>query len=125
MPIEKITSRTTPRQPRLSPLEPLGPDHRSYLAAAVADIVPDWTVDLHAEGRADATITIMPEDGDDDLGPTLFVHCDGDTFHLDQLHGDAFSNLGAFGALSDVAHVLRGRLGCLRLLLMPVSRTLH
>ena len=116
MSIAKSTARPVRQPTQLAGpgAERLATAHRAYLAAAIADIAPDWTVELHEAGTSEETISVMPEDGDDASGPTMLLYRDGTTFHLDQLDGDEYSTIGTFEALTDVAHVLRGRLNALR-----------
>ena len=127
MSIAKSTARPARHQTqRSSPAsERLGTTHCTYLAAAIAEVAPDWTVELHEVGTSDETISVMPEDGDDASGPTMLLYRDGSTFHLDQLDGDEYTTIGTFEALTDVAYVLRGRLRALRSGAPTHSTTLH
>ena len=99
----------------------LGPRQCEHLAAVVAELGVTWSVELHDDAPGDATIIILPEDIDDPLDLTLFVHSVGPTFHLDELCGDTFRRLGAHRAWADVLRAVRIRL----LGLMPVPPTLH
>jgi hypothetical protein len=87
----------------------------------VAELGMTWSVELHDEAPGDATIIILPEDIDDPLDLTLFVHSIGPTFHLDELCGDTFRKLGEHRAWAEVLRAVRIRL----LGLMPVPPTLH
>ena len=105
--------------------EPLGMSHQFYLADVVANIAPDWSVELYATGPDSGTIVVMPHDADDDIGPTYFVHLEGGALCLDQLHWDCYSSVGRFADLGGVAEALRRKLSSPATLAMPRSRTLH
>ena len=103
--------------------EPLGVAHQFHIADAIASAAPDWSVELYSDMPGTGTIIIMPDDADDETGPTYFVHREGDMLCLDQLHWDSYSSVGRFADLDGVTQAL-----CDRLLVQPptpVSPTLH
>lgn len=112
-------------QPLAASAEPLGAAHRFYLEGAIASAAPDWSVELYDEALGTATIIIMPEDADDEIGPTYFVHREGAAFCLDQLHWDSYSSIGRFTDLRDVARAVRARLLCQSSMAVPISATIH
>ena len=114
-----------PRETHQPLPESLGADHLGHLACTVAATAPNWTVELYDEALGTATIIIMPEDADDEIGPTSFVHREGGAFCLDQLHWDSYSALGRFEDLGDVARAVRARLLSQSLMVMPTSMTIH
>lgn len=121
----RYASSTKPRRSLDTVSEPLDASHQFFLADAIAAAAPDWSVELYSDSPGTATIIILPDDADDEVGPTYFVHRDGDVLCLDQLHWDSYSSVGRFTDLDSVARVLRSKLLCAASMAMPASRTLH
>lgn len=90
--------------------EPLGSGRCRHLAALIAGVAPDWSVELHYDEDGGATIVIMPEDPDDNIRPTFIVYASGATFHLDELRGDNYRGVGAHAAWTDVLRAVQIRL---------------
>jgi hypothetical protein len=72
----------------------LGLEQCQDVAVVVAELGPTWSVELHDAAPGGATIIIQPVDPDGPDDPTLFVHSVGSVFHLDELCGDQFRQLG-------------------------------
>jgi hypothetical protein len=85
---------TRTNQPATDYQETLGTGRCHELAGAIADCVPDWSVELHHDEDGKSAIVIMPEDLDDMIGPTLIVYTTGSAFHLDELCQDNYRRLG-------------------------------
>ena len=90
--------------------ELLGQGQRRHLAAVVAELGPNWSVELHDDIPGKAAIVILPEDLAEAIGPTLIVHADELAFHLDELHGRAYRKLGRHLVWEDVLRAIRIRL---------------
>ena len=101
--------------------ERLGPGQRQHLATAVAGLGSMWSVELHYDVHGKASIVVLPEDLDDVIGPTLIVHADQSSFHLEELCGDAYRTLGKHHVWEDVLRAVRIRL----IWEMAFSMTLH
>jgi hypothetical protein len=95
--------------PPYSP-EPLGTVRCGHLAAMVAEVVPEWLVELHYDEHGKPAIVIMPEDPDDIVGPTLIVYASGLTFQLDELHCDTYHSLGVHLGWADILRAVQIRL---------------
>ncbi len=52
--------------------------------AMLADIAPQWSVELHGISAEDLSLIILPEDGDDALGPSLMISREDYGLRLDQ-----------------------------------------
>jgi hypothetical protein len=91
-------------------LEPLTPGRCHRLAAALAGLAPQWSVELHYDEQAKAAIVIMPDDLDDASFPTLLVRTDASAFHLEELCGNAYRKLGEYRAWADVLRAVQIRL---------------
>ena len=97
------------RIPLYSP-EPLGAVRCRDLAAIVAEVVPDWLVELHYDEYGKAALVVMPDDPDDVVGPTLIIYTSGSTFHLDELHCDAYHRLGEHRGWAEILRAVQIRL---------------
>jgi hypothetical protein len=125
MPVARFAPQQSQRRSRDPVAEPLGVTHQFYIADAIAGAAPDWSVELYSDMPGSGTIIIMPDDADDDIGPTYFVHREGHMLCLDQLHWDSYSSVGRFADIDGVARALCKRLLSLASPTMPEARTLH
>lgn len=91
----------------------LGARDAAYASGAIADVAPDWSVELHETFPGEASLMLMPEAADDAIGPTFVLHNRAGTFQLDQYQWDVYSELGAFESLRDAVHAVRWRLAAL------------
>ena len=115
------------RQPIViaSTVGPLGDAELSLAVVALADIAPQWSVELQGICSEQTTLVLLPEDGDDENGPSFVVSREAYGFRLDQIHWDAFSEVGVFTSFNDVLVALRVRLGFCSSLSVPASVTIH
>jgi hypothetical protein len=81
--------------------KPIGYNELSVVADAIADVAPDWTVELSCTFPGDANIVIMPEGADDLIGPTFLVYQDRNSFHVDQFQWDILGAVGDYSCLRD------------------------
>lgn len=91
----------------------LGPGALAYASGAIADVAPDWSVELHETFPGETSLMLMPEAADDTIGPTFVLHCRASGFQLDQYQWDTYSAIGAYGSLGDALHAVRLRLAAL------------
>jgi len=96
--------------PATSRPEPLGPGECEQLAALVAELAPDWSVELRHDVLGCPTIVILPDDLDDANGPVLFVHREGSAFHLEELRWSTYRKLDEYRAWAEVLRAVRIRL---------------
>jgi hypothetical protein len=97
-------------QPATRIPEPLGHGHCRHLAGVVAEVGPNWSVELHDNVPGNAAIVILPEDVHDAFGAILIVHADESAFHIEEVHGNAHRKLGQHVAWDDVLRAVRIRL---------------
>jgi hypothetical protein len=90
--------------------EPLGHGHCRHLVVVVAEVGPNWSVELHDDVPDKATIVVLREDPHDAMGAILIVHADESAFHLEELHGNAYRKLGRHLVWDDVLRAVRIRL---------------
>jgi hypothetical protein len=97
------------QRPASSP-EPVGLEQCRDLGAVVAELAPNWSVELRHDVLGIATIVILPENLDDVSGPTLFVHREGPAFHLEEVRWGTYRKLDDYPAWADVLRAVRIRL---------------
>jgi hypothetical protein len=101
---DRLSHHSTPAH------EQLGVEHYKQLTAVVAEFLPDWSVEIHHDVLRQPTIIILPENLDDDGGPTLVVYGDETGFHLEELGWDTYCKLGDYHAWADLVRSVRIRL---------------
>jgi hypothetical protein len=89
---------------------PLGREQCSHLTAVIAELVSDWSVELHLDVLRKPMIVILPETLDDAIGPTLVVYRDETGFHLEELRWNAYRKLGDYRVWTDVVRAVWLRL---------------
>jgi len=99
----------------------LGAKQCQHLAAVVAELRPDWSVELHYDVLGRPFIIILSDDLDDPVDVTLVVRRDDTPFRLEELCGDTYRKLGDCGLWVDVLRAVRMRL----IREMPFPPTLH
>ena len=92
------------------PLRPIGGADLDFVRRAMADIAPSWSVELEGICADEATLVLLPEDGDDANGPSFMISQEDCLFRLDQVHWDVMTELGSFAAIADLVIALRVRL---------------
>jgi hypothetical protein len=104
---------------------PIGYADLAVVQVAMAEIAPDWSVELHAIRTDDATLVLLPEGGDDAMGPSFMISRETYGFRLDQVHWDVLTEFGVFASLNDVVAMLAARLAFYPDLAVPATITLH
>lgn len=89
----------------LRPL-PLGARDLQIVKAMLADVAPDWSVELHGICSDEATLVVLPEDGEDALGPSFAITRESYGLRLDQLHWDELTELGVHASLKGVVDAM-------------------
>jgi hypothetical protein len=106
-------------------IRPIGDGDRAFVQIAMAEIAPDWSVELHGICADEATLVLLPDGGDDTMGPSFMISRETYGFRLDQVHWDLTTEIGVFASLSDVVAMLAARLTFYPDLAVPASVTLH
>jgi len=88
----------------------LGPRQREHIAAVVAELVPDWVVELQYDVLGRTVIVILPENAGGAIGPTLIVRVNEPTFHLEERRPNAGRTLGEYRAWDEVLRAVRIRI---------------
>jgi hypothetical protein len=92
---------------------------------ALMEIAPDWSVDLVGICSEETTLVLLPEDGDDLMGPSFVISREACGLRMDQVHWDALTEVGVFDSMYDVLDALRIRLAFCVAGAAPASVTLH
>jgi hypothetical protein len=106
-------------------IPPLGDADLAYVQRAMAEIAPDWSVELEGVSTAEAVLVAVPEDGDDAMGPSFVVSRETYGLRVNQLHWDILTEVGVFSSLRDVVMALQVRLAFCTDATAPASVTLH
>lgn len=106
-------------------VRPISGRDLDLLQSAMAEGAPDWCVELQGICTDEATIVLLPEDGDDEMGPSFMVSRETFGFRVDQVHWDVVTEIGVYATMADVAEVLRLRIAVCPGLAAPSSVTIH
>jgi hypothetical protein len=90
---------------------PLGKADLALVQRAIAEITPDWAVALEGISAEEATLVLVPDDGDDRSGPSFVISRETYGLRVDQVQWDL--------------EVLRLRLAFCMDRIVPGSATLH
>jgi hypothetical protein len=108
-----------------APTPPLGGADLAYVQHAMAQIAPDWVVELEGICSEEATLVVVPDDGDDATGPSFVISRETYGLRVNQLHWDAVTEVGVFASLNDVLTALQARLSFCIDTAVPASVTVH
>jgi hypothetical protein len=95
------------------------------VARMLSDIAPAWSVELHGVSLEDSSLIVLPEDGEDENGPSFAISRDGYSLRLDQIHWDELTELGSFGTMGELLDVMARTLSEFTDFHRPRSITLH
>jgi hypothetical protein len=70
-------------------------------------------------------LVLVPDDGDDLVGPSFVISRETYGLRVDQVHWDALTEVGVFASLNEVLKVLHARLACCIDTVIPASITVH
>jgi hypothetical protein len=104
---------------------PLDDVDLSRFADAVAQFVPDWSVELRRTSNGEAVLVMMPDDADDLIQPIFVVRRDGVSLLLELFQWDTQSAVGTYATLREVACSVRAILAHLSAAIMPGSMLRH
>jgi hypothetical protein len=125
MSTKRLSHTSTPDSTFSLPVRPLGAADLALVQNAIDEIAPEWSVELHGICVEEATLVLLPEDGDDAMGPGFMISRETYGFRLDQVHWDVLTECGVFASLDDVVTALGVRLAFFPGMTTPASVTLH
>jgi hypothetical protein len=108
-----------------APVHPLSATDLAVVRRAMAEIAPEWAVELENTCAGEATLVLVPDDGDDLVGPSFVISRETYGLRVDQVHWDALTEVGVFASLNEVLKVLHARLACCIDTVIPASITVH
>ena len=106
-------------------VQPLGESERRLAQRIMAELAPDWSVELHGIYNEETILIVLPEDGDDAMGPSFVINRETFGLKLDQIHWDKLTEIGVFATLSDVLSAIGTLLGASTGFSLPASITVH
>jgi len=89
------------------PRRPLGQADLNLVRQMLADASPRLSVELDGTCADDAVLVVMPEGGDDAVGPSFVISREPFGFRLEQLHWDEITEIGVYAGLANVAAAVR------------------
>src|ERR1700735_2435255 len=90
--------QTNPYVTFAAPARPIGASDLDFVQRAMDEIAPQWSVELQGICVDEATLVLLPEDGDDAMGPSFLISRETYGFRLDQVHWDVLTEYGVFGS---------------------------
>jgi hypothetical protein len=108
-----------------APVRPIGASDLDFVQRAMAEIAPEWSVELQGICVDEATLVLLPEAGDDAMGPSFLISRETYGFRLDEVHWDVLTEFGVFASLNDVVTTLGVRLAFFPDVTIPASVTVH
>lgn len=106
-------------------VQPLGEFERRLAQQVLAEMAPDWSVELHGIYNEETILIVLPEDGDDAMGPSFVINQQTFGLKLDQIHWDKLTEVGVFASLSDVLSAIGTLLGASTGFTLPAPVTVH
>jgi hypothetical protein len=106
-------------------VRPLGQRELAFVQRAMAAIAPAWSVELEGIRAEEATLVLLPEDGDDAKGPAFMISRETCSFRVDQVHWDVVTEVGTFAALKEVVEALALQLATWTSPGITASSTVH
>lgn len=103
----------------------IGTADLALMQAAMAERAPEWSVELQDICAEEATLVVLPEDGEDATGPSFVISRESYGLKLDQVHWDAVTKVGVYASMKDVVDILRLRLTFRGTSMGPACVTLH
>lgn len=103
-------ARNGMRVGRRVPTPRIGYSELSLVAEAIADIAPDWSVELSQAFAGESNLVIMPDEADDTIGPTFVIYQDAGKFCIDQVQWDESNPIGIYPNLPTATQAVAIRL---------------
>ena len=106
-------------------LRPLGSADLALVQHVLAEIAPAWSAELQGICADEATLVLVPDGGDDELGPSFMISREAFGLRVDQVHWDTVTEIGLFTSLNDVLEAIRLSLAMCESGPEVASHTLH
>lgn len=122
----KRSALTSSQRPVVS-VEPaaLGTAELRALTDALADVAPMWTVELQGICVEEASLIVLPDGGDDMIGPSYALSRETFGYRVDQVHWDRMTEVGQYADFADAVQAIRHRVSLCVPAMVPAHATLH
>src|SRR5690242_12839890 len=107
------------------PVPPLGAADQAFFQSVINDVAPGWAVELQGICTDEASLILVPEGGEDELGPSFSVTRESYGFRLDQVQWDEMTELGIYASLREVLDTICHRLAFCADIICPDYVTIH
>lgn len=125
MSIKRLGHHSSQTSTFAAPVRPLGDSDLALVQSAMAEIAPEWSVELQGICVEEATLVLLPEGGDDAMGPSFMISRETYGFRLDQVHWDVLTEFGVFASLNEVVAAIGDRLAFCPGIAVPASVMIH
>ena len=125
MSIKRPGVQTSPDLAFTVRVRPLADADLVTMQFAIAEIAPEWSVELQGICSEEAILVLLPNAADDANGPSFVISRETYGFRLDQVHWDTMTEVGVFPSLSNIVSALRPRVAFCTAMAAPAGVTLH
>ena len=107
------------------PVPPLGVADQAFFQSVINDIAPGWIVELQGICADEASLILVPDGGEDQLGPSFCITRESYGLRLDQVQWDEMTEIGIYASLREVLDTVCHRLAFCAEVIRPGSVTVH
>jgi len=108
-------------------LAPATISHRDLqlVEALLIDVAPQWAVELHGTSIEDASLVIVPENGEDACGPTFAISTEAFDLRVHKIHWDDVTELGFYPDINAAVAAVSAALEDFTASHVPANVTIH
>jgi hypothetical protein len=125
MSYKRSSGETSPKTAIVVSVPPLGVADQAFFQSVINDVVPGWSVELDGICADQASLILVPDGGEDDLGPCFCVTRESYGFRIDQVQWDEMTEVGIYASLREVLDTICHRLAFQADTIRPGSVTIH
>lgn len=96
-----------------------------WMQLAMAEMAPEWSVELQGICVEEAVLVLLPDGGDDAHGASFVISRETYGFRLDQVHWDTMSEVGIYISLTAVLDAVRPLVAFCTASAVPAGVTVH
>jgi hypothetical protein len=125
MSYKRSSGQTNQKSAIAVPAPPLGVADQAFFQSVINGVAPGWTVDLEGICVNEASLILMPDGGEDQIGPSFSITREAYSFRLDQVQWDEMTEIGVYASLREVLDIICRRLAFCDGVVRPGSVTIH
>jgi len=125
MSYKRSSGQTNQKSAITVPAPPLGAADQAFFQSVINEVAPGWTVDLQAICLNDTSLILVPDGGEDQIGPSFSITRESFGFRLDQVQWDEMTEIGIYASLREVLDIICRRLAFCAGVIRPGSVTIH